>query len=76
MVLKEENSKKLFVYTMKTLIFLMMLIKLCGLLSQEREYILKELALYILKCLDKRNVDRILKHDKQLKKMFKHEYTQ
>ena len=38
--------------------------KALWLLSQEREDVLKELALYILKCLDKRNVDRILKHDK------------
>ena len=53
MNLKERNSIKLFVYTMQILIFL-----------KEREDALKELALYILKCLDKRNVDRILKHDK------------
>ena len=63
MVLKEKNSKKkLFVYTNANFNFLDDANKALWLLSQEREYILKELALYILKCLDKRNVDRILKH--------------
>ena len=60
MNLKEKNSIKLFVYSN----FLDDANKPLWLLSQEREDVLKELAIYILKCLDKRNVDRILKHDK------------